>query len=253
MSVLRASGVTAGYGKVPVIQDVSLGADPGAVVAIVGPNGAGKSTFLKAIFRLLPHAEGKVEVAGKDVSSWPPYRVARAGMAYVPQVNNVFGGMSITENLEMGGFVRQSGVQQRIQEVLDIFPDLAKAGGKKARELSGGQRNMLGMARALMLEPKVVLLDEPTAGLSPAYTTVVWDQVKRVAESGTAVVVVEQNVDRAVKNADWVYVLVAGRNRLDGPAGEVAKEDLPSIFLGGEGKRRDLSGVRQDPITEAGR
>jgi ABC-type branched-subunit amino acid transport system ATPase component len=160
--------------------------------------------------------------------------------------------MSITENLEMGGFVRQSGVQQRIQEVLDIFPTWRKLEGRR-RELSGGQRNMLGMARALMLEPKVVLLDEPTAGLSPAYTTVVWDQVKRVAETGTAVVVVEQNVDRAVKNSDWVYVLVAGRNRLDGPAGEVAKEDLPSIFLGGEGKRRDLSGVTPDPIAEAGR
>jgi len=233
MSALRVEKITGGYGKAPIIQDVSLGAEPGAVVAIVGPNGAGKSTFLKTIFGLLPQAHGRVEVAGQDISGWPPYRIARSGMAYVPQVNNVFPSMSIVENLEMGGFVRQSGVRQRIEEVLAVFPDLSKAARKKAGELSGGQRNMMGMARALMLEPKVVLLDEPTAGLSPAYTSVVWQQIRRVTDSGTAVVVVEQNVDLAVRNADWVYVLVAGRNRLDGPAGEVAKEDLSTIFLGG--------------------
>lgn len=167
----------------------------------------------------------------------PTHRIARSGMAYVPQVNNVFASMTVRENLEMGAYTKPQGVHQRINEVLEIFPDLAAARNKKAGELSGGQRNMLALARSLMLEPKVVLLDEPTAGLSPAYTAVVWTQIKRVADVGTAVVVVEQNVDLAITNADRVYVLVAGRNRLEGTAAEVAKANLPSIFLGGDGSQ----------------
>lgn len=235
MSVLRAERVTAGYGKVPIVQGVSVRAKAGQVVSIVGPNGAGKSTFLKSVFGLLRKLEGRVEVNGRDVSQLPPHRIAVTGMAYVPQVNNVFPSMSIVENLEMGAYTRRVGMRERIEEVLEIFPDLRAARRGKAGVLSGGQRNMLGMARALMLNPQVVLLDEPTAGLSPAYTTVVWKQVRRIAESGTAVVVVEQNVDLAVSHSDWTYVLVAGRNRLDGAAAEVAKQDLSSIFLGGGG------------------
>ena len=232
--ILRASGVTAGYSKVPVVQQVDVEAEPGKVVAIVGPNGAGKSTMLKAMFGLLRHSSGSVTLAGVEIAGKPSFRIARSGMAYVPQVINVFTNMSVYENLEMGGYTLRAGRHKRVDEVLAIFPDLKAARTKKAGNLSGGQRNMLGMARALMLEPKVVLFDEPTAGLSPAYTKIVWEQIQRVAGLGTAVVVVEQNVDLAVKHADWVYVLVAGRNRLDGPADAVGKEDLPSIFLGGE-------------------
>ncbi|MDQ6773534.1 MAG: ATP-binding cassette domain-containing protein [Candidatus Dormibacteraeota bacterium] len=232
--ILTASGLTAGYSKVPVVQEVELQAEPGKVVAIVGPNGAGKSTMLKAMFGLLRNTSGSVQLAGEEISGWPAFRVARSGMAYVPQVINVFTNLSVVENLEMGAYTLKSGVAKRVEEVLEIFQDLKTARAKKAGNLSGGQRNMLGMARALMLEPKVVLLDEPTAGLSPAYTQVVWDQIRRVAGLGTAVIVVEQNVDLAVNNADWVYVLVAGRNRLDGPARLIGKEDLPGIFLGGE-------------------
>jgi len=231
--ILTATGLTAGYSRVPVIQDVELQAEPGKVVAIVGPNGAGKSTTLKALFGLL-RSSGTIRLGGHEISGWPAFRIARGGMAYVPQVINVFTNLSVTENLEMGGYTLRSGVQKRVEEVLEIFPDLKTAKAKKAGNLSGGQRNMLGMARALMLEPKVVLLDEPTAGLSPAYTRVVWEQIQRVAGLGTAVIVVEQNVDLAVNHADWVYVMVAGRNRLDGPAAMVGREDLPSIFLGGE-------------------
>lgn len=235
MPALQAESITAGYGKVPVIENVSVSADSGSVVALIGPNGAGKSTFLKAIFGLLRQTTGSVRVASQELGGMPPHRIARMGMAYVPQVDNVFPSMSVVENLEMGGYTKEGGVQQRIEEVLEIFPDLAEARAKKAGNLSGGQRNMLALARSLMLEPKVVLLDEPTAGLSPAYTAVVWTQVKRVAATGTAVIVVEQNVDLAVTNADRVYVLVAGRNRLEGTAAEVARQDLPSIFLGGDG------------------
>jgi branched-chain amino acid transport system ATP-binding protein len=232
--ILAATGLTAGYGRVPVIQEVDFKAEPGKVVAIVGPNGAGKSTMLKSVFGLLRNSSGSVKLAGQEIGGWAAFRIARSGMAYVPQVINVFTNLSVHENLEMGGYTLQSGVQKRVEEVLEIFPDLKTARSKKAGNLSGGQRNMLGMARALMLEPKVVLLDEPTAGLSPAYTRIVWDQIRRVAGLGTGVVVVEQNVDLAVNNADWVYVLVAGRNRMDGPAAVVGQEDLPTIFLGGE-------------------
>lgn len=235
MRALQADQVTAGYGKVPIIEEVCVGAAAGQVVALVGPNGAGKSTFLKAIFGLLRQSSGSVLVEGRQLFGSPVHKVARSGMAYVPQVSNVFGSLTVVENLEMGAYTRKHGVAERVREVLEIFPDLGRARGKQAGHLSGGQRNMLALARALMLEPKVVLLDEPTAGLSPAYTSVVWEQVKRVAATGAAVVVVEQNVDLAISNADWVYVLVAGRNRLDGTAAEVAREDLPGIFLGGTG------------------
>ena len=248
MSVLSAEGVTAGYGKVPIVQQVSVRAEAAQVVSIVGPNGAGKSTFLKSLFGLLRKVEGHVEVDGRDITRLAPHRIANSGMAYVPQVNNVFPSMSVVENLEMGAFSRREGMEQRIEEVLAVFPDLKAARRGKAGVLSGGQRNMLGMARALMLEPKVVLLDEPTAGLSPAYTTVVWDQVRHIAAAGTAVVVVEQNVDLAVSHSDWTYVLVAGRNRLDGPSAEVGKQDLSAIFLGG-GAQDPQSG----PVSKAQR
>lgn len=248
MPTLEAESITAGYGKVPVIENVSVSANSGSVVALIGPNGAGKSTFLKAIFGLLRQTTGSVRVAGQELSGVPPHRVARMGMAYVPQVDNVFPSMSVVENLEMGAYTRGGGVRQRIEEVLEIFPDLAEARTKKAGNLSGGQRNMLALARSLMLEPKVVLLDEPTAGLSPAYTAVVWAQVKRVAATGTAVVVVEQNVDLAVSNADMVYVLVAGRNRLEGTATEVARQDLPSIFLGGDGAGSPDAETKSDEL-----
>lgn len=233
MSVLRLDGLTAGYGKTPIVRDLSARVNLGQVVALVGPNGAGKSTALKATFGLLGRVGGRVLLDEEEVAGWPPHRLAREGMAYVPQVENVFPSMSVQENLEIGAFVRDKGVRERIDEVLDIFPDLAKAAGRRAGTLSGGQRNMLGMARALMPDPKVVLLDEPTAGLSPAYVDVVWRQVRRIADQGTAVLVVEQNVDRALRSSDWVYVLVAGTNRLDRAPGDFAGMDLASIFLGG--------------------
>lgn len=234
MSALVADRVTAGYGRAAVVQDVSVVAEPQSVVALVGPNGAGKSTFLKSLFGLLPHSRGRVEVAGRDISGWPPHRIARHGMAYVPQVDNVFPSLTVVENLEMGAFTRRDDLSGRIREVLDIFPDLSQATRKRAGTLSGGQRNLLGMARALMLDPKVVLLDEPTAGLSPTYTEVVWTQVERIAATGAAVVVVEQNVDLAMRHAQQVFVLVAGRNKLQGTPAEMADVDLASVFLGGE-------------------
>lgn len=230
--VLQVERLTGGYGKSAIVQEASLRAEAGKIVAIVGPNGAGKSTFLKIIAGVLPTMSGTVTVKGQRVSGLPANKVARMGLAYVPQESNVFPTLNIRENLEMGGFILKGDLSRQVDHVYGLFPDLKTAERKKAGSLSGGQRNMLAMARALMLEPAALLLDEPTAGLSPIYTEVVWQKAHAIADSGTAVVVVEQNVERAISNADWVYVLVAGRNRVEGTADHVRTLDLPAIFLG---------------------
>lgn len=232
MPALLAERVTARYGPVTAVHEATVKVDDGALVAIIGPNGAGKSTFVKALAGVLRPAAGRVLLGGEDIAGLAAHKIARRGLGYVPQNSNVFPNLSVLENLEMGGFTRKSGLQARIAEVLDIFPDLAKAAKKRAGALSGGQQNMLAMARALMLDPRVMLLDEPTAGLSPAYTQVVWGQIQRLAQAGIGTLVVEQNVDRALANAGWVYVFVGGTNHVEGPSAQVAALDLASIFLG---------------------
>jgi branched-chain amino acid transport system ATP-binding protein len=233
--------VTAGYGPVPVVRGLKAQAEAGQVVGILGANGSGKSTFMKALTGQLKLASGSVWVGDREITGLPAYQIARSGVGYVPQVANVFPSLTVVENLEIGGYTRKQGLKQRIGEVLDIFPDLKNATTKRAGALSGGQRNLLGMARALMLDPTVVLFDEPTAGLSPAYTQIVWEQVKRIAANGAAVVVVEQNVDLALEGADWIYLLVDGRNHLEGTPAEVSSHDISAIFLGGTGVRAQSS------------
>ncbi len=232
MTALRAEGITAGYGRVPIITDISVTVADGELTAIVGPNGAGKSTFAKALAGVLQPEAGRIFVGDTEITGLASHLIVRRGLAYVPQNGNVFVTLTVTENLEMGAFTRRSGVRERVSEVLDIFPDLRAAAGKKAGLLSGGQQNLLGMARALMLDPRAVILDEPTAGLSPRYTNVVWDQIARITDTGTAALVVEQNVDRALAHASHVYVFVAGTNHVDGPAPQIAALDLAAIFLG---------------------
>lgn len=232
MTALRAEGITAGYGKVPIVSGISVQVADGALAAIVGPNGAGKSTLAKALAGVIRPDAGRIFIGDEEISGLPCHLVVRHGLAYVPQNGNVFATLSVTENLEMGAFTRRAGVRERISEVLDIFPDLRTAAAKKAGLLSGGQQNLLGMARALMLDPRVVILDEPTAGLSPRYTDVVWAQIGRITQAGTAALVVEQNVDRALASASHVYVLVAGSNHVDGPTEQIAALDLAAIFLG---------------------
>ena len=232
MRVLNAEGVIAGYGRVPIVHGVSVKVESNSLVAIVGPNGAGKSTLAKALAGVITPSAGRVRVGEAEIAGLPAYQVVRRGLAYVPQNQNVFPSLTVVENLEMGAYTRAAGVKERIAEVLDIFPDLKVATRKAAGVLSGGQQNMLAMASALMLDPKVVLLDEPTAGLSPRYTQVVWEQISRLREVGVPALVVEQNVDRALRNADFVYVMVAGRNEVEGPVADVAKHDLAAIFLG---------------------
>jgi len=251
MHVLRVEGLTAGYGKAPIVSEVSFHASVSQVVTLIGPNGAGKSTALKATFGLIPRMAGRVYLDETDITALGAHQAARAGMAYVPQVDNVFASMSVEENLELGGFVERGSLDARKELVFEIFPALALARKRKAGQLSGGQRNMLGMGRALMSNPKVVLLDEPTAGLSPANVDVVWSQIAQVAALGTTVVVVEQNVERALTSADWVYILVAGRNLREGTPAELAKLDMAAIFLGQSGGAEEaavVSSGERDPL-----
>lgn len=244
--MLQTEALTAGYGRLPVIQEMTVHADKASVVAIVGPNGSGKSTLLKTLMGLLKPSAGKVAVEGLDVTGWPPHRIARAGMAYVPQLSNVFVSLTVVENLEMGAFTIRGNVPAKVTQVLDRFPELSAARRKKAGELSGGQRNLLGVARALMSEPKIVLADEPTAGLSPGNAHKIWASLSSLAREGTAVVVVEQNVDMALAHADFAYVMVAGRCRLEGPSDHVSRADLRALFLG-QHHHAERNGQGHDP------
>lgn len=237
MAELRVSHLTAGYHRsIPTVSDISLTIESREIVAIIGPNGAGKSTFIKAVFGLCTVLSGEVSLDGTIISGLVPSKVVAHGLGYVPQVSNVFPSLTVRENLEMGGYLSRKEIPQRIKEVTDIFPDLGVALARRAQELSGGQRNMLALARALMTRPAFVLLDEPTAGLSPLYVDKVWEQVLGVSRSGVGVLIVEQNARRALKAADRGLVLVEGRIAMAGPAAEILDSpQVVELYLGGEG------------------
>ena len=231
--VLEVEKLTAGYGGAPIIHDVSLEVRKGRITAIVGPNGAGKSTLLKAISGVIKSSSGHVRVLGKDCTNLSPEKMVRSKMAYVPQVANTFPDLTVRENLEMGGYTRRHGVGERIDQLCELFPDLHASLKRKAGALSGGQRSMLAMARGLMLEPEVMLLDEPSAGLSPILQSALWEQIEQVAATGVGVCVVEQNTRRSLRHAHWGYVLVLGENRLDGPAQQLLHDDeVIDLYVG---------------------
>jgi ABC-type branched-subunit amino acid transport system ATPase component len=230
---LQVCDLTAGYGGPPIIQNINFQAQAGQITAIVGPNGAGKSTLLKAVCGVIVSTGGQVRMEGHDVTALPPEQLVRRGISYVPQVANVFPSLSVRENLEMGGYVRRSGVRERIEELFGIFPDLREAATRPARTLSGGQRNMLAMARGLMVDPKVMLLDEPTAGLSPRFESAVWEHILKVRETGVAMVVVEQNTRRTLTHADHAYLLTLGQNRLEGTGRDLLEdEEVVALYVG---------------------
>lgn len=231
---LVINDLTAGYGGPPIIEGISLEARPGAITAIVGPNGAGKSTLMKAIAGVVRPSGGEIRVCGQVTTGLTADKLVRHGMAYVPQVANVFPSLTVVENLEMGAYNRKSGVRERIEELYELFPDLRPAARRPARTLSGGQRNMLAMARGLMSDPKVLLVDEPTAGMAPKFEAAVWQHIVQIRQTGVAVVVVEQNTRRTLTHADWAYVLVLGRNRLSGsPAQLLNNEEVVALYIGG--------------------
>ena len=230
--MLRVDGLTAGYGKLPVLHGIGMRAEAGSVTVVVGPNGSGKSTLLKAIIGLLKPSDGSVYLNERNVTGWPSHRIVRSGIGYVPQVNNVFPSLTVVENLEMGAYSYVGESRPRIELLLKAFPDLSASRTKRAGTLSGGQRNLLGVARALVLNPSTLLVDEPTAGLAPTNAQRMWEQLVGVAKTGTAVVVVEQNVDMGLAHADAAYVLIDGRNALSGSSIEVRSADLRAMFLG---------------------
>jgi ABC-type branched-subunit amino acid transport system ATPase component len=233
--VLEARGIVAGYRPdLPILHGVSLEVDAGEVVTIIGPNGAGKSTFVKAVAGLVGISDGRVEIGGRDTTGMAAHRLADAGVGYVPQTGNVFTTLTIQENLVVGGAaLPKTAAARRIDEVLGLYPILAEKRREKAATLSGGQRQMLAIARALLTEPQLILLDEPTAGLSPKAAQELFALVRDLVKNGAAVLMVEQNAKAALRMSDRGYVLAEGQNRIDGPAAELlANPEIGEIFLG---------------------
>jgi ABC-type branched-subunit amino acid transport system ATPase component len=225
--------VVTGYGEINILHGVNIVVHDDEMVAVIGPNGAGKSTLLRAIFGLLPVRAGSVHVREEDVTNLAPNERVRRGISYVPQVDNVFPSLTILENLQMGAFTRKDGVSDRVEQVLGLFPDLAGRRGEVAGRLSGGQRQMLALARALMLDPSVLLLDEPSASLSPKMVDIIFDRIKAINAGGTAILLVEQNAREALGLSHRGYVLAMGVNRLEGDAkGLLENEEVGRLYLG---------------------
>jgi neutral amino acid transport system ATP-binding protein len=233
MSLLEAEQVVSGYGEIEILHGVSVHVEHGEIVAIIGPNGSGKSTLLKTIFGLTPVRRGTIRFRGRDLSRMEPNEIVRLGLSYVPQADNTFLSLTVQENLEMGAFLRSNGLQQRIAEVVSIFPDLARLLHLRVNKLSGGQRQMVAIARAMMLEPIMLLLDEPSAGLSPHFVNVVFDKLSQINQAGITLLLVEQNAQRALEMASRGYVFASGENRYENEAGQIlSNEEIGRLYLG---------------------
>ncbi|MGB3644440.1 MAG: ABC transporter ATP-binding protein [Mesorhizobium sp.] len=233
-ALLSMKNLRAGYGDADILFDLSMEVARGEIVAIVGPNGAGKSTAMKSIFGLLDIRGGSIAIGDTDITGWAPNRIVKAGICYVPQVKNIFSEMTVHENFEMGAFLRKGDYSAALDRVYRLFPDLKAKRKTTAGSLSGGQRQMVAMGRALMLDPQVLLLDEPTAGLSPKYMEQIFQISRDVRDSGVAILLVEQHAKQALAFADRGYVLAAGRNRHEGPASDLlADRHIAEMFLGG--------------------
>ncbi|MDX9699791.1 MAG: ABC transporter ATP-binding protein [Rhodocyclaceae bacterium] len=232
--VLSMKAVRGGYGDADILQGVSIDVAEREIVVIVGPNGAGKSTAMKAVFGLLNVRGGQIVFDGEDITGWAPNRIVRRGICYVPQVDNVFRDMTVHENFEMGAFLRKGNLSAAYDRVYQLFPDLKAKRRNLAGNLSGGQRQMVAMGRALMLDPKLLLLDEPTAGLSPKYMEQIFQITRDVRDSGVSIMLVEQHAKQALAFCDRGYVLATGANRHEGTgAALLADREVAQMFLGG--------------------
>ena len=234
MSLLTGENITSGYGDMEVLHDVSFHIDEGEIISIIGPNGAGKSTLLKTIFGLLRPTRGKIVFKGKPITGLPPDRIVRLGMAYVPQVENVFPSLTAQENLGMGAFIRKDDYSNRLDEVYELFPFLKERRRQRVGKMSGGERQMVAMGRALMLNPELLLLDEPSAALAPKLAEMIFERITAINETDVAILIVEQNAKESLKLADRGYVLAEGENRFEGAGQELLNNpDIGRLYLGG--------------------
>lgn len=232
--IIEATGLYGGYGGADILNGVDIAITPDQIGVIVGPNGAGKSTTLKALFGLLYIREGEIRLRDGPITNLPPEDLVARGMAFVPQEKNVFTTMTVQENLEMGAYLRRDNYRRALDQVYEVFPPLRDKRSQPAGELSGGQRQMVAMGRALMIEPSLLLLDEPTAGLSPLYMDQIFDRVIAINKSGVGVLMVEQNAKQALEFADVGFVLATGKNRFTGPGKDlIADPEVAKSFLGG--------------------
>ena len=234
MSFLVGQHMTGGYGAADILHDCTIGVEQGEIAVIVGPNGAGKSTAMKALFGMLSLRQGEVLLNGENITTLSPQARVLKGMSFVPQTHNVFPSMSVEENLEMGAFIRRDDFTATMAQIYDLFPVLKEKRRQPAGQLSGGQRQQVAVGRALMTQPKVLMLDEPTAGVSPIVMDELFDRIIDVARTGIAILMVEQNARQALEIADKGYVLVQGSNRYtDTGEALLANPDVRRSFLGG--------------------
>ncbi|SDG14168.1 ABC transporter ATP-binding protein [Pelagibacterium luteolum] len=234
MSLIDLKDIKAGYGATPILNGVNMAIDASDIGVIVGPNGAGKSTTLKAIFGLLNVMDGTITFDGRDTTRLEADRLVPMGLSFVPQEHNVFTSMTVHENLEMGAFIRRDDISGTLDEVYEMFPDLKAKRRQPAGELSGGQRQMVAMGRALMSKPKLLMLDEPSAGLSPRYMMEIFEQVVKINAAGVGILMVEQNARQALAFATKGFVLANGQNRFTGTGQELLDDpDVAKSFLGG--------------------
>ncbi len=234
MSLLTGEGIHSGYGDMEVLHDVSFRIEEKEIISIIGPNGAGKSTLLKTIFGLLKPTKGSVTFKENSITGLAPDRIVRLGMAYVPQVENVFPSLTAQENLEMGAFIRKDDFSDRLEEVYELFPLLKERRRQRVGKMSGGERQMVAMGRALMLDPELLMLDEPSAALAPKLAEMIFERITAINETGVSILIVEQNAKESLKLADRGYVLASGQNRFE-DTGEnlLANEEIGQLYLGG--------------------
>jgi ABC-type branched-subunit amino acid transport system ATPase component len=234
MSLLEVIDVTAGYGETDILDSVSIELQQEEIISMVGPNGAGKSTLLKTIFGLLTPKKGSIKLQNEEITGFSPDRIVRKGMGYVPQVENVFPSLSVHENLEMGAFIRADDFRDKLDEIYALFPLLSKKRTEKVGKLSGGMKQMVAMGRALMLDPKVLLLDEPTASLAPILVGMLFEKIIEINRTGVAMIIVEQNARETLRVSHRGYVLAMGRKVFEGSGLDLLNDEkIGKLYLGG--------------------